>query len=55
VNWPTYPQRAAIPLPAPDRADRYSLALLSQWCTDQASVSPARRDGIANERHAAGE
>jgi hypothetical protein len=45
VDWPAYPQRAATLLLALDRGDRHSLPLLSQWCADQASVSPARQNG----------
>jgi hypothetical protein len=45
VDWPAHPQRAATLLLALDRGDRHSLPLLSQWCADQAPVSPARQDG----------
>ena len=45
VDWPAYPQRAATLLLALDRDDRHSLPLLSRWCADHASVSPARQDG----------
>lgn len=45
VDWPAHPQRAATLLLALDRDDRRALALLSQWCAGQASISPARRDG----------
>jgi len=45
VDWPAHPQRAATLLLALDRDDRHSLPLLSQWCADQASVSPARQNG----------
>ena len=45
VGWPEYPQRAATLLLALDRDDQHSLPLLSQWCAEQASVSPARRNG----------
>jgi hypothetical protein len=45
VDWPAHPQRAATLLVALDRDDRHSLPLLSQWCADQASVSPARQNG----------
>jgi hypothetical protein len=39
-----HPQRAATLLLALDRDDRRSLPLLSQWCADQAPVSPARQN-----------
>ena len=45
VDWPAHPQRAATLLLALDRDDRRSLPLLSLWCADHASVSPARQDG----------
>ena len=45
VDWPAYPQRAATLLLALDPRDQRSLPLLSQWCADQASVSPARQNG----------
>jgi hypothetical protein len=45
VDRPAHPQRAATLLLALDRDDRHSLPLLSQWCADQAPVSPARRNG----------
>jgi hypothetical protein len=45
VDWPAHPERAATLLLALDRDDRRSLPLLSQWCADHASVSPARQDG----------
>ncbi len=45
VDWPAYPERAATLLLALDRDDRHSLRLLSQWCADQAPVSPARQNG----------
>jgi hypothetical protein len=45
VDWPAYPQRAATLLLALDRDDWHALSLLSRWCADQASVSPARQNG----------
>lgn len=45
VDWPAYPERAATLLLALDRDDQHSLPLLSQWCADQAPVSPARQNG----------
>jgi len=45
VDWPAHPQRAATLLLALDRDDRHSLPLLSQWCADQAPVSPGRQNG----------
>jgi len=45
VDWPAHPQRAATLLLALDHDGRRSLPLLSQWCADHASVSPARDDG----------
>jgi hypothetical protein len=45
VDWPAHPQRAATLLLALKHDDRHSLPLLSQWCADQAPVSPARRNG----------
>jgi hypothetical protein len=45
VDWPAHPQRAATLLLALEHDDRHSLPLLSQWCADQAPVSPARQNG----------
>ena len=45
VDWPAHPLRAATLLLALDRDDRHSLSLLSQWCADNVSVSPARLAG----------
>jgi len=45
VDWPAHPLRTATLLLALDRDDRDSLPLLSQWCADNAPVSPARQDG----------
>jgi hypothetical protein len=45
VDWPAHPLRTATLLLALDRHDRHSLPLLSQWCADNASVSPLRQDG----------
>jgi len=49
VGWPAYPQRGATLLVTLDRGDERSLALLSQWCTCAASVSPVRRYGAELE------
>jgi hypothetical protein len=45
ADWPAYPERAATLLLALDRDDQHTLPLLSQWCADQAPVSPARQNG----------
>jgi hypothetical protein len=45
VDWPAHPLRVSTLLLALDGDDRHSLSLLSQWCADNASVSPARQDG----------
>ena len=45
VDWPAHPLRTATLLLALDRDDRHSLPLLSQWCADNASVSPTRQQG----------
>ena len=47
VDWPAHPLRAATLLLALDGDDGHSLSLLSRWCADHASVSPARQDGAA--------
>jgi hypothetical protein len=43
AEWPAHPERAATLLVRLDRPDQ--LPLLSRWCTDRASISPARRGG----------
>jgi hypothetical protein len=49
VGWPAHRQREATLLVALDSGDHQSVALLSQWCSTRASVSPARREGAALE------
>jgi hypothetical protein len=49
VGWPKQPPQAATLLVALDDGDRRSLTLLSQWCAQQASISPARRQGAELE------
>ncbi len=41
AEWPAHPERAATLLVRLDGADE--LPLLSRWCTDSASISPAGR------------
>jgi hypothetical protein len=49
VSWPAHRQREATLLVALDRDDRRSVALLSQWCSSRASISPTRGEGAALE------
>ncbi len=49
VGWPAHPRRSATLLVALDRGDQRALSLLSQWCVEQAPVSPARRQGAELE------
>ena len=49
VGWPKQPPQAATLLVALDSGDHRALALLSQWCAGQASISPVRQQGAALE------
>lgn len=49
VGWPKEPPQAATLLVALDSGDQRSLALLSQWCARQASISPVRHQGAELE------
>jgi len=49
VGWPAYPRRSATLLVALDNGDERSLGVLSQWCTQQASISPVRQAGAELE------
>jgi hypothetical protein len=49
VGWPKQPPQVATLLVALDSEDHQSLALLSQWCARQASISPVRRHGAELE------
>jgi hypothetical protein len=49
VGWPAYRQREATLLVALNDGDHQSVALLSRWCSTQASVSPTRQEGAALE------
>ncbi len=50
VEWPAHPERAAALLVRLDGPDQRSLPLLSRWCADRASVSPARSGGLIELR-----
>ena len=49
VGWPGHARESATLLLALDRADQRSLALLSRWCAQQASISPVRCGGAELE------
>ncbi len=49
VSWPAHRQREATLLVALDHGDRQSVAVLSQWCSTRASISPTRQEGAALE------
>jgi hypothetical protein len=49
VSWPAHQQREATLLVALDGGDHQSVGLLSQWCSNRASVSPTRQEGAALE------
>jgi hypothetical protein len=49
VGWPAHARESATLLLALDRADQRSLALLSRWCAQQASISPVRCEGAELE------
>jgi hypothetical protein len=44
VEWPAHAEQVASLLVRLDHDDQQSVPLLSQWCAEQASVSPTRRE-----------
>jgi hypothetical protein len=49
VGWPARPRQSATLLVALDTGDQRSLSVLSQWCTQRASIAPVRQEGAELE------